>query len=86
MLPETANQTQKFNAKGNQMPSVTVDIDLADFDNDDLVNELEERGYTVSQYSQLTHSDLKLLQQLLDTDLKNWEHTRLRDKITSMIS
>jgi hypothetical protein len=69
------------------MPSVTVDIDLDDFDNDDLVNELQERGYTVSQYSnQLTHDDLMLLQQLLDTDLKNWEHTRLRDKITSMIS
>ena len=31
------------------MPSVSVDIDLDEFDEDDLVQELESRGYRVSK-------------------------------------
>jgi hypothetical protein len=69
--------------------SITVDVSLDDFDDDDLVEELEERGYSCTRSSSstlLTREDLLLLSRLLDTDLKNWEHTRLRDILTSMIS
>lgn len=76
--------------------SVTVDVDvyLDDFDDQDLVEELENRGYSCYEDPNkpsgdppiLSRNDLVLLRQLLDTDLKNWEHTRLRDTLTSMIS
>ena len=64
---------------------VDVDVDLDDFDDNELVEELEHRGYTVLAESAvdvaLSDEDLEYLLALLDKQDFNWYNTRVRDKI-----
>jgi hypothetical protein len=51
---------------------VDVDVDLDDFDDDDLIDELESRGYEVFQKmncssAAFTETELSILQRLVDT-------------------
>jgi hypothetical protein len=58
---------------------VDVDVDLDDFDNEELVSELEGRGYTVLHdddpllvpVEPLTRSELEILQNLIDVQKPN---------------
>lgn len=64
---------------------VDVDVDLDDFDDNELVEELEHRGYTVLAESAvdvaLSDEDLEYLLTLLDKQDRNWYNNRVRDKI-----
>ena len=60
-------------------------VDLDEFDNDELIEELEHRGYTVLAESAvdvaLSDEDLEYLLALLDKQDRNWYNNRVRDKI-----
>ena len=64
---------------------VDVDVDLNDFDDDDLIKELGSRGFTVIEDpaidSALSNEDLQYLLTLLDKQEFDWYNTRVRDKI-----
>jgi hypothetical protein len=64
---------------------VDVDVDLDDFNDNELVDELEHRGYTVLAESAvdvaLSDEDLEYLLTLLDKQDRNWYNNRVRDKI-----
>jgi hypothetical protein len=45
---------------GHKSVSITVDVYLDDFDDGDLIEELEDRGYTVQK------EDISLLQEVID--------------------
>jgi len=77
------------------MPTITVttdvdvDVDLNDFDDSDLIEELEDRGYKCVDIDEtpahvFTSQERELIMSLLDTDYRNWEHRRVRDKLLSM--
>lgn len=64
---------------------VDVDVDLDDFDDNELMEELEHRGYTVvadpAVDTALSNEDLEYLLTLLDKQDFDWYNTRVRDKI-----
>ena len=64
---------------------VDVDVDLDEFDDDELIEELKNRGYTVLAESAvdvaLSNEDLEYLLTLLDKQDRNWYNNRVRDKI-----
>jgi len=77
------------------MPTVTVstdvdvDVDLNDFDDNELIDELEHRGYKCIDVDEtpayiVTAEEIELVLLLLDNDFRNWEHRRLREKLLSM--
>ena len=77
------------------MPTITVtadvdvDVDLIDFEDRDLIAELEGRGYKCVDVDEtpayiFTSQERELIMSLLDTDYHNWEHRRVRDKLLSM--
>lgn len=77
------------------MPTVTVttdvdvDVDLNDFDDQELIDELEGRGYKCVDVDEtpayiFTSQERELVLSLLDNDFRNWEHRRLREKLLSM--
>jgi len=77
------------------MPTITVttdvdvDVDLIDFEDRDLIVELEGRGYKCIDVDEtpayvFTAEERELVLSLLDNDFRNWEHRRLREKLLSM--
>jgi len=64
---------------------VDVDVNLDDFDNQELIDEIEHRGYHVSNDPttsvHLENEDLEYLLELLDKQGVNWYNTRVRDKV-----
>jgi hypothetical protein len=65
---------------------VDVDVDIDEFDDDELIDELESRGYkciTNDDFDeeQISKQDLMVIASLLDRDVRNWEHRRIYDKL-----
>lgn len=63
---------------------VDVDVDLDEFDDSELIDELEGRGYTVSKgvdREGFDRFDWQFLLELIDRQQPNWEMRRLRDKV-----
>jgi hypothetical protein len=66
------------------MTSITIDIDLDDFDDDEIVDELVARGYHVSKNKDIdsfTDEDFMLMLNLIDGVTETIEIRRLRDKL-----
>lgn len=66
------------------MASINIDIDLNDFDDDEIVDELEARGYHVSKDENIdifNDEDFMLMLNLIDSVPETWEIRRLRDKL-----
>jgi hypothetical protein len=64
--------------------TVDVDIDIDDFDDDELINELDSRGYTCLKsvdISDFDREDLQFLLELLDKIEETWYTRRVRDKL-----
>ena len=65
--------------------TVDVDVDLDEFDDDELVEELEHRGYNVSKNSiemdALDKYELDWLLDLVDKNNKDVYTNRVRDKL-----
>lgn len=65
---------------------VDVEVDINEFDDDELIDELESRGYKCISKDdfddeQVSRQDLLVIVNLLDHDVRNWEHRRIRDKL-----
>jgi hypothetical protein len=64
---------------------VEFDVELDDFDDDELAEELELRGYVVTkdapQDAEFDRYDWILLQELIDQQPRNYELDRLREKV-----
>jgi len=64
---------------------VDVDVDLDDFDDGELVDELEHRGYQVFKEGRDAESfdryDLQMLLELIDCQTRTIELDRVREKI-----
>jgi hypothetical protein len=64
---------------------VDVDVDLDDFEDDELVGELENRGYKVFKEVREVESfdryDLQMLIELIDRQPRTLELDRVREKI-----
>ena len=63
---------------------VDVDIDFDDFDDDELVAELEHRGYTVSKEEPaegFDQEDWQFLLEMLDKNPQTWYTLRVRNKL-----
>ena len=66
------------------MAYVTVDVDLDEFDDDEIVAELEARGYTVLEAEELAKfemEDWKLLLEIVDTVPETVYTRRVREKL-----
>ena len=68
------------------MATVTVDVDvyLDEFDEDEIVEELEGRGYTVTKYQEVNtfdREDWQLLLELVDSVPETVYTRRVRDKL-----
>jgi hypothetical protein len=69
------------------MKTVTIDIeiDLDNFNDDELVDELTERGYTVTNgltaCDDFDKDDWQYLINLVDNTQKTWYTHRIRDKL-----
>ena len=68
---------------------VEVDFDLDDFDNEDLVEELESRGFNVSsepipEMDALDKYELDFLLDLVDKNNKDVYTNRVRDKLHAL--
>lgn len=69
--------------------TVDVDIDLEDFDNDDLIDEMKERGYKVleedEEYVFLDKYDLETLAKFVGEQEIGSEMWGIREKIYGML-
>ena len=65
------------------MAYVTVDVDLDEFDNDELVEEVKARGYTVveEEVEKFDMEDWKLLLEIIDTVPETVYTRRVREKL-----
>jgi hypothetical protein len=66
------------------MAYVTVDVDLDEFDDDEIVAELEARGYTVLEAEEVKKfemEDWKLLLEIIDTVPETVYTRRVREKL-----
>jgi len=64
--------------------TVDVDIDLDEFDDDELIDELNSRGYTVSKEpvpESFDREDWHFLLDMLDKQQATWYNRRVRDKL-----
>jgi len=63
--------------------TVDVDIDLDEFDDDELVEEVKARGYTVveEEVEKFDMEDWKLLLEIVDTVPETVYTRRVRDKL-----
>jgi hypothetical protein len=69
------------------MATITVDVDvyLNEFDEDDIVNELEHRGYYVRKDTPnegFDREDWQFLLDLLDKQPETWYTRRVREKLS----
>lgn len=69
---------------------VYVDVDLDEFDDDEIIEEMGHRGYTcyklqmpVQEENRLTRNEFDVIYSMLN-DLDDWEHRRIRDKLKMM--
>lgn len=72
----------------NATVTVDVDITLDEFDDNDLVEELQARGYTVLEeevMEDFERSDLEYLLSLVDKSEQSWYTVRVRDKLLTAI-
>jgi hypothetical protein len=64
---------------------VDVDVDLDDFDDDELVYELEQRGWSCTQDDPDTttfdNDDWQMLIDIVDKMKDNWQLRRVREKL-----
>ena len=65
---------------------VDVEVDIDEFDDDELIYELESRGYKCISKDdfddkQISKQDILVIIGLLDRDVRNWEHRRIFDKL-----
>ncbi len=67
---------------------VDVDVDLNDFDDDELIEELGSRGFTVVEdlktSAHLDDADLEFLIAMLDKQEFHWYNARIRDKLFNL--
>ena len=66
------------------MAYVTVDVELDEFDDDELVEEVKARGYTVVEAEELAKfemEDWKLLLEIVDTVPETVYTRRVREKL-----
>lgn len=65
------------------MAYVTVDVDLDEFDDDELVEEVKARGYTVveEEVEKFDMDDWKLLLKLVDNTPETVYTRRVREKL-----
>ena len=66
------------------MAYVTVDVELDEFNDDELVEELESRGYTVVEEEEVKKfemEDWKLLLEIVDTVPETVYTRRVREKL-----
>ena len=66
------------------MAYVTIDVDLAEFDDDELVEEVKARGYTIVEAEELVKfemEDWKLLLEIVDTVPETVYTRRVREKL-----
>jgi uncharacterized protein YaaQ len=68
------------------MTTITVDVDvyLDEFDEDEIVDELESRGYTVTKSKSsegFDREDWQFLLEMLDKNPQTWYTLRVRDKL-----
>ena len=64
--------------------TVDVDVDLGEFDDDEIVAELEARGYTVLEQEEVKKfemEDWKLLLEIVDTVPETVYTRRVREKL-----
>jgi hypothetical protein len=69
------------------MPTITVDVDvyLDEFDENDIVDELESRGYYVRKDTPnevFDREDWQFLLDLLDKQPETWYTRRVREKLS----
>jgi hypothetical protein len=69
--------------------TVDVDVDLNEFDNDELIDELESRGFNVSsepipEMDALDMYELDFLLDLVDKNNKDVYTNRVRDKLHTL--
>jgi len=68
---------------------VDVDVDLDDFDEDDLIDELERRGFYVSKHKPhievLDKEALQFLLDLVDKQTETWYTRRVREKLLEIL-
>ena len=69
---------------------VDVDIELDEFDDDEIIEEMEHRGYKCyksqmpeHEENRLTRGEFDVIYSMLN-DLDDWEHRRIRDKLKMM--
>ena len=62
---------------------VDVDIDLDEFDDSELIDEMNQRGYTVikGREAGLEREDWQYLLEMLDKTAETWYTRRVRDKL-----
>jgi hypothetical protein len=63
--------------------TVTVDIDLDEFDDSELIDEMSQRGYTCIKEAEagLEREDWLHLIEMLDKNGETWYTRRVRDKL-----
>ena len=63
--------------------NVAVDIDLDEFDNEELIDEMNQRGYTCIKEAEagLEREDWHFLLEMLDKIAETWYTRRVRDKL-----
>jgi hypothetical protein len=74
---------------GYRTVEVEVDFDLVDFDNEDLIEELEHRGFNVSsepilEMDALDKYELDFLLALVDKNNENVYTNRVREKLHAL--
>ncbi len=64
---------------------VDVEVDLDEWDNEELIEEMKHRGYTClnNNIEGFDREDWDLLLRMIDSQPENWENRRVRDKIAS---
>lgn len=64
---------------------VDVDIDLDDFDDSELIDEMNQRGYACIKEAEasLEREDWQYLIEMLDKNSETWYTRRVRDKLLS---
>lgn len=68
---------------GYKSVTVDVDIDLDEWDDEELIDEMNLRGYTVikSREAGMTKEDWQYLLEMLDRQPPHWETRRVREKV-----
>ena len=63
--------------------TVDVDIDLDEFEDSELIDEMNQRGYTVikGREAGMVREDWQYLLEMLDKTAETWYTRRVRDKL-----